>query len=431
MHDEHHSGYLAIFKVNRAQALQLFGAAVVLGLGVNLLASALSKELAPGLMAGISAGLVLVALVFLSVRALWPGQRVQRLRGFVIYDSEANSLINPDDRYRLGRSLRRYLEAAFAENKGMKLVWTHNPVSRAEHESADSEKSLELIRQAAEYFVLRDFSTGLTDYFRAGDYAEDELETLSHTDIPDVLLQNKFMKIFAEPMEERSVFLDEGNPVTVGANIVSVNIENGALYERFQLVLPKKWRVNRSDLRCIDILTPRFRLAIHTSCRGISASLPPNYLGSFYPHESSDRYMALDVGVEIKITPRRAWLVTPRSWKYYRWIDEWMARLEENISTDSYLEATGWRTAETIRLLNDRATNSSDSLIETAPDDDLAFRIGDRVEHNSFGAGEVVGREPGGVALITFDDDPEAHKPRKLMWDFAPIRIVERGRPLD
>lgn len=445
MKKDQETGYLAVLRVNRAQAVQLLGAAVVLGTGVNLVASYLSERLSGPVSAGVGIALIFVAFVLLSNRALWPRQRTRTFQGFFIYDNQTNSLANADPRYHLGASLDRYLRAAFAENRAIKSIWDRNPLSslRPPYEKeGDPDKSLDLVRQGAEYFVLRDFSTSLSDYFKTGDYEDDELETLSHTDIPDVLLQNKFMKIFAEPMEERSAFLGAGGPSLTGSNIISANTSEGALYERFQLLLPRGWKVTRSGSDLIEIRTPRFTLTILVNCRGLDAELPLSYLGHFFGGSlgsDSSRYSAFSVDVQIRITPRRAWLVTPRRWKYYRWIDEWMGRVETSISKDAYLDRIGWEAAETCsQLLQPAQSRVSDSDVPAPLADqnrseeaNSKFRVGDRVDHSTFGLGEVVGREGGGIALVSFDDDAERDSPRKLMWDFAPIRIIDRGRPLD
>jgi DNA helicase-2/ATP-dependent DNA helicase PcrA len=48
-----------------------------------------------------------------------------------------------------------------------------------------------------------------------------------------------------------------------------------------------------------------------------------------------------------------------------------------------------------------------------------SFRLGDEVVHAAFGAGTVVGLEPGGLVVVRFAGD---RSERKLMADYAPLR---------
>jgi len=436
---ERGEGYLSALRLDRSNALQLLLVAVVLGVGVNLLAGEIASEISSTTALFSAIVTIGLALIFLFARALWPRPRVRQFRGFFIYDAEANALTETDTRYALGSNLKRYLDAAFAENPAMKSTWDSNPLRGvadiADKEQNEVKKTLELVRQAAEYFVLRRFSMRLSDHFRSGEYEESELETLSHTDIPDVLLQNRFMKLFAEPMEERAAFL--GSPVSgAGANIVSVGVASGALYERFQLVLPKGWDVKRAAVNQIEISTKRFTLVLKTECAGLGVSLPALYLSDFLNlayAEDGDRYRPMAIDVSVRIIPRRSWLVTPSRWRYYKWIDDWLVGLEPDVSKDAYLDQIGWQAAETAsrlmigakRRVPDVEVPPIGSVPTEIPTSSHDFKIGDRVEHEKFGLGQIVGEEIGGVALVHFEGDVE-DKVRKLMWDFAPIRVLER-----
>jgi hypothetical protein len=442
-------GFLKVLRLNRRQVFELLCVAVLFGAGVNLIAAYAANEMPQGAVLAIGAVLSAVAFLFLAGRALWPKPEDRRFVGFFVYDREANEVVPADPRYKLGANLGRYLTAAFAENEAMQAVWDTNPMSGLTSDSpGDPSKSLELVRQAVEYYILSDFSAALTDYFRLGEFDEDELETLSHTDIPNVLLQNRFMKIFAEPMEERSAFLGKGRIPTASPNITSAHLASGALYERFQLVLPKGWKIDRSTSNRIDIRTPRFRLSVATNCNGLDVNIPQGYLRDFLSLDTGPvRYSTLRIDVSVDISSRRAWLVTPQAWKYYRWIDEWITKLNANVSKDVYFSSIGWPAAETtlhmmrqLALSEEGGTSAtpmpSPATAESVSESDLVssgqptqFRVGDRVEHAAFGEGEIVGSEPGGVVVVRFDSEEE--NTRKLMWDYAPIRLLFREQPLD
>lgn len=427
-------GYLSTLKLNRYNAWQLLLVAVVLGVGVNLLATDLAAHLSSGTAFVVGLVAVVLALGFLAWRALWPRPRLRRFRGFFVYDSADNALTQTDSRYGLGVNLKRYLDAAFAENPAIKSAWDANPISDLNQVSndhnRDARKSLLLIREAAEYFLLRRFSMSLSEYFRSAAFDPNELETLSHTDIPDVLLQNRFMKLFAEPMDERAAFLDGPFSSPADADVTSVEFASGVLYERFQLVLPQGWDVRRGKDNQIEIVTSRFILTFGTECPGFGVDLPALYISRLLGLDTDsdghrDRFRPFAVDVSIRIVPRRAWLVTPRSWRYYQWIDDWIVGLEPDVSLDTYLGQIGWGAAETAFMLINRAFDDDIAVTDGGTQGQIPheFVIGDRVEHATFGGGEIVGEEAGGIALVQFDRDAD-HEIRKLMWSYAPIRVL-------
>jgi len=128
--------------------------------------------------------------------------------GVVLCRRKENEVVAGDDRYRFGHDVADYLKAAFTENKAIRAIWDNNrplEILKDEYErEGDPDKSHELLRQAAEYFVLDHLSGHVRGYFarRPGG----DLVVLRHTDIPEVLLQNRFLKLFSEPIEERAPF---------------------------------------------------------------------------------------------------------------------------------------------------------------------------------------------------------------------------------
>ena len=53
-----------------------------------------------------------------------------------------------------------------------------------------------LILEATEYFLLRMLSTHLTNYFNDEKFKEENLTKLERKDIPQVLLENRFLNLF-------------------------------------------------------------------------------------------------------------------------------------------------------------------------------------------------------------------------------------------
>ena len=439
--ENEHQAYLSGLKLNRAQAVQVIAAGLVLAVGVNLVASYLSATLSSSATLWLGIGTIVAAVLVILGRVLRPRPRVREFQGFFILDREDNMLVEHDFEYELGSALKRYIDAAFAESDSMKAIWDRNPLFN-ESNHGDPRKSLALIRQAVEYFVLEQLSTRLTDHFRSGDFNEDELETLSHKDIPDVLLENRFLRLFAEPMEDRAAFAGEDEESSEGGwTTIVANSPSGAFYSRFELVLPRGWRVKRLSRRSIEFNAKRFTLAITTECNGSGEVLPFGYVSDYLGlgEQDSDgiRFPAVQVSVSIRIAPHRAWLLRPRGWRYYRWIDEWIAELESRIDLLAYLDRIGYPTAETVfKFFHARGTrdSSSESIKEwkdTGRDPAAqrkhadwhgiasSFSTGDPVEHAQFGRGTVVDIDEN-IVTVQFENDDAT---RRLLFS-SPLRFA-------
>lgn len=437
--------YLALLRLNRAQAFQVIAIGLLLAVGVNLIAVYLGAQLGEPstLWAGIGATVLAVLVIFWGV--LRPRPRIRQFNGFFIFDSRDNQLVKHDFEYELGHALHKYLASAFAENESMKAVWDRNPLWDP-NGNGENRKSLELVRQATEYFVLEKLSTRVSDHFRTHDFSQDELESLSHEDIPDVLMSNRFLSLFAEPMEDRAAFdSEDGKPDKDGWTTVVANAPSGALYSRFELVLPRGWTVQRLSRRSIQFNAKRFTLTITTQCSGSSENLPfgymSDYLGLEEPSPHEVHYHAQTVSVEICIAPQRAWLVGPKGWRYYRWIDDWVADLEPQIDLQAYLNRIGYSTAETVlkllRVWSQRAGRSPDRStvrVETSGEAPAghghadwlghaaSFSDGDAVEHAKFGRGTVIDVEEN-VVTVKFGSDDST---RKLLFS-SPLRHANVG----
>jgi hypothetical protein len=361
---EHDGAFLARLSASRRRGFELIAGAIVLSFGVNLLASYVNdratarQALAAGAIATVG------GLVVLAWRAIWPSPRERSYSGFIICDIKTNRLIAHPRRYRLAHDVEQYIASAFAENDALRAAWDRHPLAgnigaRRDASRVDNSKSLEIVRQATEYFVMSHLSTHLTDYFNTSDFEQSELEAYSHTDIPDVLLQNRFMKLFAEPMEERVAFGLEGErPHNEGWTTVLAYGAGGALYERFELVLPKGGRVARVSPTRVRVSTKRFSLDLSTEVSGFRASLPVGYeevylgLGPSLDDEGRSKRASFEVRVGISIVPSRHRLLSPVGWRYYRWIDEWLEALKEATDAVAYAAAIGYETAYTAYVLS-------------------------------------------------------------------------------
>jgi hypothetical protein len=346
-------GYLDRVLGSRRQALELVVVAVVLAAGINLLTGFLSEQLGLSWSLWLGVGFTLTAIVALAGRLVWPRRTRRMLAGFFVWQESSNSLPEHDWRYQFGSRLEGYLQSAFAESPALKHVWNREPVWES-RELADEDRkrpgSFDLVEQATEYFALSSLTTHLIDYFNSSAFAKGELQTYSHTDVPDVLLNNRFMKLFSEPMEERAAFLDDGDdPLADG--VVYAAARNGAMYERFELVLPRRSKVSRGPDSSIRIATPRLTMIIRASFDGWGTVLPITYVTGLMGLGDPLDCHEFEVRITVDIEPRRWRMMTPSGWQYYRWVDEWIESLDESFSERRYLDDIGYNGAETAFML--------------------------------------------------------------------------------
>ncbi len=368
---------------SRSRILELVVAAVVLGFGVHLLASYTESRISSTavLVCGVAA--TTLALALLLRQAGWFSGRTEVFKGFFVYDVEANVVPPHDTGYWFGASFAGYFSAAFAENPALRVAWDSEPLSARYGEdwkTARFEKSRALVKEATEYFVLSSLSAHLLDYFGApapGDNGD--LTLLHHSDIPDVLLQNRFLKLFSESMDQRAAFIDATAKEKLNDGDGTVYWQHsagGALYARFELVLPTGSSVRRLASGQVEIDTPRFKLVLHSEFDGLNTNVPSQYLqdfmglGDVWTKEGGVRLASYGVRVRIVFSPKGLRVLSPTGWEYYQWVDEWLTQFAESFEQDAYFRRIGFDQAMTvIRLLRPRS-----STVTSHRDDQIVAR---------------------------------------------------------
>jgi hypothetical protein len=368
-------GFLSEILSGRTNLIEIIVVAILIALGVNLIADGLviHAKLAP--LTSVILGLIvsLISILYLVVRALGHRTRSRSYAGFFVYDRKKNEVVDVP-RYDFSEDLSRNLKAAFLENKALKLIWDREPlraprdVEMEEAKSKSKKEMLErwrairglhsskLIREATEYYVLDLLSTHLTDYFNDEKFRAENLKEFQRNDVPDVLLRNRFLELFSKPMENRPAFVkdffdDKDHARTTLAYL------GGAIYKRFDLVLPKESIVNRVGENSIEIETKRFVIRITVGFEGLGTYIPSEFLKHYLciddPFEEVVEYC---VGVDVHVLFKFGALLSGTGWEYYQWIDSFLEVLDERISENTFFKTIGWNNAMTvIECLKDKA----------------------------------------------------------------------------
>jgi hypothetical protein len=247
----------------RSALAELSLVALLIGLGVELVASALPTklDLTPGRAIVVGLLLIVVGFCYLLRKLVTHTRRIEIFSGLFVADAKTQAPIRIR-RYRLSEKLCGFLEAAFSENPALQALWqadklTGNLRARLGRKPC---KSGQLLTEALEYYLFREFSMHVGDFFNQSGHDSNGLTTLEREDVPDVLLRNRFLELFSKKTEERPAFTNDVShdikELPKGVKLVLAYAPDGrAMYEHFDLVLPKGSRVCREGQGAIRIDT--------------------------------------------------------------------------------------------------------------------------------------------------------------------------------
>lgn len=349
--NKYSQGYLSEVLTKRANLIEIVLIAILISLGVNLIAGSLIiitgfptyVHLLIGL--GICFGTVL----YLFFRIVVYKTQLRNYEGLFIYSTKDNKII-PIPRYRFSEDLEMYLDAAFIENKALKIIWDKEPLKALndndEETKKASEGSVSIIKEAAEYFVLDALSVHLTDYFDKQKSIKKNMTKLNRDDIPTALLRNRFLELFSKPKKDRLAFVEDALDSQTESIIYK---ESGEIYQEFYLVLPGGSEITRVNDNEFKIHTKQFDMAVSINFEGFSALLPCGF---------AEHYLSIDefspdienylIDIEIKASFKFRILFSSKGRAYYGWVDSFLDLLDKYISENEFFELIGWSSAITV-----------------------------------------------------------------------------------
>jgi hypothetical protein len=336
--------------LTRKNLIELLVVAILIAFGTNLVAGQLisSAIFQPFFYILLGVMICLVSAIYLTTRLLSKRIESRGFKAFLPYNEKDKKLLVVP-RYRFSEELSRYLDAAFTENPALKVAWDSESLRYiSDSDGVKTTKSARLLSEAVEYFLLERLSIHLTDYFNRSGFQKKNLKTYGRKDIPEVLLSNKFLELFSRPPEERPAFVDDTIDVTMKGELVYAYGSGGVIFNRFDLILPKKSIVRRLGSNNIEIETDKLKVSMSTRFEGICTVIPPEfekyYLG--FIDTQPDPPYELNVVIKVKI---KFWALFSRSgWDYYHWIDSFLELLERDISQKAFFNRINWETAYTV-----------------------------------------------------------------------------------
>jgi hypothetical protein len=319
--------------ISRKNLVELIVIAIVLSFGINLIAGQvlgwLNQKPFIILLTGIL--LCLVAIVYTLFSLFGSRTKSHTYEAFLI-DGPASDNITDVPGYELAEKVHNYLGGAFAENSALLTLWQKQPKEAAR-----------LLIEAIEYFILRELSFHLEEYFNNEAFKKENLITYERMDIPAVLLSNTFLELFSRPMMQRPAFVDMNDPDS--HNTVMAWGDNGAFFDKFDLILPKGSKVKRPEKHKIEIETMKLKISMAVRYDGASTVLPRNF-EEYYLHLLNDveytdegariLYSPKEIHVDIQITVKSRAMLSITGWEYYRWVDSFLEGIEKAISREAF-----------------------------------------------------------------------------------------------
>src|SRR5918994_4151844 len=347
---------------------------IIASLGVNLVSESILQMFFFGahiiLIIGIGASL---ASVWYFIRIMTAKRTQERnYSGFFIVDHVEKKVI-PVNRYSYSINLSRYLESACAESQDIRMVleksiYVPDTTIKIPRENIDEEgiereeraaaKKLmatpdrRLILEATEYFVFRMLSTHLTNYFNDEKFKEQNLTKLERKDIPQVLLENRFLNLFSKPMEERVAASFEDRYVS--KNTRGGSGESSADFSHFHLILPTKGKVSRTGENTCEITTKKFTLRVSILYSGADELLPADFekyylrLHEYYQKSNPSTVKEKAIEIEVKVFFKNSIFFSTTGIQYYEWLDSYLDKLEEEFSSSYFFKKIGWDSVSTL-----------------------------------------------------------------------------------
>lgn len=351
----------------RKNLIELIFVAILLAFGINLIAGQLIALLNPFLTILLGIILIFVSILYLATNLLGGRDKSHTFKAFIIYNPKKNEIV-PVPMYEFSEEIHSYLKSAFGENTALKTMWKNEPlrdIYDINQMDISKHKSSQLLSEAAQYFLLGTLSIHLTDYFASENFKKANLKRYGRKDIPEILLNNRFLELFSRPMEERPAFKEDNQQ---GDNelpdeIVYASGLKGAIYDRFDLVLPNKSTIRRPESNKIEIETEKLILSMIVQFEGFNTVLPEMFEEYYLGINDSNGYILykLDIGIQVRM--KIISLFSSAGWEYYHWIDSFLDNIEERVSKDAFFERNKWENVCAIlQCLNRKQTKGKSRI---------------------------------------------------------------------
>jgi len=340
----------------RREVVEILLVAVLLAFAISVLASGAISAL--GAMAYVLAAVIAAGCcIYIGWRRLAPQQEDRVFEGLVVYDpSNACELIEVPG-YRLSQDLAELSRYAFAERPGLLAQWKAEPLNAPQHpveKKASNAASHQLILELLEYIALQWLSLNLSEYFNIGSEEKSQLTVVEGKDIPQVLMTNRFLALFTQPLKDR---LAPGTSERM-VSVVEVDRRTGVqrdvlvfqgdkyYYDLFELILPSGSKVRRESDGTVVIDGSRVQVRFAPMFDAYHEMLPDGFAELYLRRDEQTEVIALTASLRLTTKIKTRALFARRRWNEHGWIASFTDELQESFSSDSFFARIQWPVVE-------------------------------------------------------------------------------------
>ena len=350
---------------SRKKIIEIIVVTVLLALGISLIGGQIItlRIFSPAMIISVGTVLCVISVLYILANLFVRHVENNTYEAFFIYSKKKNEII-PVPRYKFSEMIYEYLRGAFEENPALKTLWekdSFNGLLDIIMDRRKSLKSVQLLSEAVEYLVLDMLSTHLADYFNTERFKKKNLKEYERNDIPEVLLRNRFLELFSRPMEDRPAFVNEALRKKEDGEVVRVRMP-GAIYSKFDLVLPKDSYIRKPGDNKIEIETKKLKMVITVQFLGFNTVLPEGFEEYYMGIKEEEDINIYKVDINIKVLKKLSALFSKAGWEYYYWVDSFLDEIEDSVSQDAFFDQIGWETVFTVLQCFNHGQSKSESV---------------------------------------------------------------------
>lgn len=270
--------------------------------------------------------------IFVMARIVFSeSEHVVRLRGAIAFEAVSEG-VKPVKiiGYPFNDDFCRYLKGFIQENEAYAKLFseTDDKTVSSNNFNPDKLDRNSIINSVLEYVVLCELDLHLNSYFIENEIDKKRIITLGREQLGAEVLRNRVIDLITKDMKERPAFVRSSNPESEGIVVYSQGA-NGAIFHRLDIELPPKSTIVRNSSGYLVISNRLFDLHIVPAYRGFSTALNPIYFPS---HKRPYAPMLAEVKLCMRI--KRAAFFTQDAMEMYEWLDSFVDRMTDYISTE-------------------------------------------------------------------------------------------------
>lgn len=372
MQDQRIKTFLSNITKIRSEFIELMLFLIAAAVGVNLFSSFLAAKLdVDG--SGLWGSAILLLVLAVIIRKRFFGKSVtHKATALMSVEGKKNKSLEIDG-YGFNWEFNMVLASLFAENKAIKKQWTDSPLG---HDYRDKTISIEefkkstsqkLAKEIVEYVYLHSLSTHLTDYFNKDTYDKKMLVELGRNDLADLVTSNRVLDMISKDMADRNAFTEkkrDRKEAEPEGEIVMQWVSNGAMYAKFDLILPKGSKLLREKDGSITIknssLTLNFKVVSDGFGKVVDYLFERYYMGIDAKKLPMDiKHYDIDIVTTISIKPTL--LIFPKRISYQLWSESFLDSIHKQFSFDAFLHNINWKTVKTVLYVEAKKEKSKRS----------------------------------------------------------------------